>query len=185
MGSNDWTDRFGSVASSVCAIHCALCAFLPVAFSAVGLGFLLGQQVEWLFAIVAILFGLAALVLGWRQHRSTRVAVLLISGVVGIMISRGLEMGSDHHDHGSDSHHEVIEHTEATATGAHQAEEHHDEHHDEHDGADSDHSDGHDEGEDAAHLIGALVGVLAGLILLMGHLLNIRETRRCREECST
>ena len=165
MESNEWTDRFGSVASTVCALHCALCAFLPVVFSALGVGFLLGQGAEWFFSIVAILFGVGALAISWRQHRSKKVAALLIVGVVGIMASRGLEMGSDHHGHGDE---------------AHQADEHSDEHADEHS---DEHSDEHaDEHDDSMHLMGTFVGVFAGLLLLFGHISNIRAARRCREE---
>lgn len=187
MMSNDLTDRFGSVASSICALHCAICGFLPVAFSALGLGFLLGQKVEWMFAIMAILFGLMAMFLGWRQHQSKRVAGFLIVGVVGIMVSRGLEMGSDHHDHGSDAHHEEVGHAETAPHGAdHEGEEHHEDH------AVSEgkkHSDGHadheGEGEDLSHMAGAIIGVLAGLTLLLGHIFNIRAARRYREESIT
>ncbi len=170
MWSKEWTDRFGSVASSACAVHCAVCAFLPVAFSAVGLGFLLGEQTEWLFAIVAIVFGLGALILGWPQHKSKQVASLLILGIVGIMVSRGLEMGSDHHAHGGDAHHEEL-HPAGLPEGGdvHEAEEHH--------------VEGEAGHEDATHLAGALTGVFAGLILLFGHICNIRAARRCRQEC--
>ena len=182
MESNEWTDRFGSVASSLCAIHCAICAFLPVAFSALGLGFLLGQDMEWLFSIVAILFGLGALVLGWRQHRSKQVVAFLVLGIIGIMASRALEMGSDHHGHGDDAHHEALEHDGAADDAdAHDADEHHEEHSDAH----AEHGEGHDEHEDSAHLVGAVVGVLAGIFLLMGHIFNIRAARRFREECCT
>jgi len=179
MESKEWADRFGSVASSLCAVHCAICAFLPVAFSALGLGFLLGQDMEWLFSIVAILFGLGALVLGWRQHRSKQVGALLVLGIVGIMASRALEMGSDHHGHGGDAHHEASTHDgSAEGADAHEEEQHHEERSDSHAG----HEEGHDEHEDPAHLVGAVVGVLAGLFLLMGHIFNIRAARRCREE---
>ena len=170
MASDELTDRLGSVASTLCAIHCAICAFLPVIFTAVGLNFLLNQSAEWLFSLVAIAFGLGALILGWRRHRSKTVAILLTLGVVGILASRGLEMGSDHHGH-DDTHH-----GEAVADGA---EEHHDE-------ADHDeHGEAHDEHDDGAHTLGAVVGVLAGTTLLFGHLLNIRTFRRRREEVST
>lgn len=174
MWRKDWADRFGSVASTLCALHCALCAFLPVVFTVAGVGFLLSERAEWAFSIVAILFGLGALGLGWRQHRSKQIAALFIVGVFGILASRGLEMGS-HHGHGDD-HHEVQEHAEATED--HGAEKHHDDHAAEGD----DHHDDHADGEDSMHLIGAAVGVAAGFILLMGHILNIRTARRYREE---
>ena len=175
MESSEWTDRCGSLASTICAIHCAICAFLPAALSALGLGFLLGQDAEWVFSIIAIGFGLVALFLGWRQHRSKQVAGLLILGVIGIMASRGLEMGSDHHGHG-DEHHEPQ--ADADKGEAHGSEEHHDDR----GKAEASHDDDHGEHEDGAHLAGAVVGVLGGLILLVGHILNIRAARRCREE---
>ena len=191
MATGDWADRFGSVASTTCAIHCAICAFLPVMFSATGLGFLLGPRTEWTFAIVAILFGLAALVYGWRQHRSRRVAGLLAAGMVGLLVSRGLEMGVDHHDHGAHHGEEEEAHAEdhhGEEEDAH-AEDHHgaegdahaEDHHGAEEGAHAD--DHHEEDGDLVHLAGALVGVFAGLTLLMGHLSNIRAIRRCREEC--
>ena len=90
-------------------------------------------------------------------------------GIVGIMISRGLEMGSEHHAHEADSHHEVVEAAGSPdGHAAHEAEEHHE--------------DGHDEHGDATHLAGALVGICSGLILLFGHILNIRASRRCRQD---
>ena len=187
MWSKEWADRFGSVASTLCAVHCALCAFLPVVFTVAGVGFLLSERAEWAFSIVAVLFGLGALWFGWRQHRSKQVAALLIVGVLGILASRGLEMGSHHHGHGEE-HHEDAEHAEAS--DGHDAEKHHDEHaeegaghHDDHAEGEAGHHDDHAEGEDSSHLIGAAVGVAAGLILLIGHILNIRAARRCREEC--
>ena len=97
-------DRFGAVASSLCALHCALCAFLPIVFSAVGLGFLIGHEAEWVLTMVAIAFAGGALFWGWAQHRSVYVAGLLTLGIVGLLASRGLEMGSGHHDHHG-SHH--------------------------------------------------------------------------------
>ena len=56
------------------------------------------------------------------------------------------------------------------------------EHHDDRGKAEASHDDDHGEHEDGAHLAGAVVGVLGGLILLVGHILNIRAARRCREE---
>ena len=173
-------DRFGAVASSFCAVHCALCALLPAAFSALGLGFLLGHEAEWAFTLIAVGLGTGALILGWRQHRSTKVASILALGIVGLLASRGLEMGSDHHGHHEETHHADAEHKDGEADHGdekNKPEEHRDERGEEH----------HEEGgehDDAGHLVGALVGVLAGLLLFWGHLLNIRTTRKCQTECS-
>ena len=175
---NERVDRFGAVASTLCAVHCALCAFLPVAFSALGLGFLIGAAAEWVFTMLAVALAAGALVLGFRQHRSVKVAVLLGVGIVLLLASRGLEMGGHHDHHG--------EHGAAEGSAAHEEEDGHRE--DGHDKSASrkpkvhhnDAHEGHGEHEDAAHLAGAVVGVTGGGLLLFGHILNIRTTRRRR-----
>ncbi len=202
-----WMDRFGSVASTTCAIHCAICAFLPVVVTAVGFDFLFSPQTEWVFAITAIVFGVVALYFGWRQHRSKQVAALMIIGIVGLMVSRGLEMGSEHHDHvgaeshhghhGDQPHHEVAEdagsdHAEDGHVAGEDAHSAHAGEHEEHGEAEEAHAHAahageHGEGEEAhddfSHKAGGFVGVLGGLLLLVGHLLNMRAVRQCREEC--
>lgn len=154
-------DRLGAVASTLCAVHCAVCALLPALFGALGVGFLLSHTVEWGLSAVAIAFGAGALMLGWRRHRSRMVAALLLGGIVGLLLSRGLEAGSGH-DHGEGHH------TEAVADAHGHGDHGHDDHGHMHAGF--------------AHLLGAGVGVLAGLLLVAGHLLNLRETRRCNAD---
>ena len=168
-------DRFGAVASSLCAAHCALCALLPAAFSALGLGFLMGHEAEWVFTLIAVVLGLCALVLGWRQHRSFRVAGLLAIGIVGLLASRGLEMGSEHHGHHDEVHHAKVEDGSSHANEA-------EDHHEEEQGKDEDHHVSLEQDE-TGHLAGASVGVLAGLLLFLGHILNIRTMRKCPSPC--
>lgn len=154
-------DRFGAVASSVCAVHCAVCALLPAAFAAFGLGVLLGHEAEWVFTIIAVLCAGAALGLGWQRHRSPHVALMLLLGISGLLASRGLEAGDDHDDH--DGHHgAAVHHGEHDGESHVQRREHHDE---------------------AGHAVGTAVGVFGGLLLVSGHILNIHTTRRCRNEC--
>ena len=174
-----WTDRFGAVASSLCALHCAICALLPAVFAVLGVGFLLSHEVEWLLTLVAVLFGSAALNLVWRTHRSRRVAGLLIVGIIGLLASRGLEMGAEHDDHHGDESHAHAEHADEHHTASEEEHDHETEeggHHDE--GEEDGH---HGEGEDVMHLLGAGVGVLSGLLLFLGHLFNIRAARRRRK----
>ena len=170
-------DRFGAIASSLCALHCALCAFLPAIFAVLGLGFLLTHQAEWLLTIIAVLFGSWALGLAWRTHRSSQVLGLLLVGIIGLLASRGMEMGADHGDHHGETPH--ADHGEDE-----HAEEGHeavgDGHPHDHMGVDRGH-DAHGE-EDSLHVLGAGVGVLSGLLLFFGHLLNIRTARSIRED---
>ena len=180
---NFWTDRFGAVASSLCALHCAVCALLPTIFAALGVGFLLTHEAEWFLNIVAILFGAFALRLTRKTHRSRQVMVFLCVGIVGLLIGRGLEMAADHGHHGGehDAHAEVGDHHE---DGHHddgekaEQEPDHEEHG--HEDEEAEHADGHDDHAegDGLHMLGAGVGVLSGLLLFFGHLLNLRNLRR-------
>ena len=172
----DWTDRFGAVASSLCAIHCALCAIGGI-FATIGLESLEeNHSLEWWLTLVAVAFGLAALYFGWRHHRSRNVLILIVAGILALGVSRGLEMSSGHHDgdkqaegkkhEGEEHHNEEGAHAEKSAEGDHEG---HDDHGHEHGGI--------------LHDVGAGTGVLGGILLFLGHLANLRATRRWREEC--
>jgi len=190
-------DRFGAVASSLCAVHCAAVALLPLAFGALGLSFLAGHTAEWGFTLLAIVFAVFAMNMSWRKNRSVPVTALLVIGIVGLLASRFIEMSSgDHGHHGhqeqvAETHYKSPEHdSEHHESGAKKNAKEHDEHkeehksehggHDEH-GAHDDHG-GHGEHEGIGHALGTVVGVLAGLLLFLGHILNLRATRR-REAC--
>ncbi|MEO1269068.1 MAG: MerC domain-containing protein, partial [Myxococcota bacterium] len=179
-------DRFGAFASSLCAVHCAVSALIPAAFGALGLGFLLGHEAEWVLTLVAIAFALGTLALGWRRHRSVGVALLLVLGVVGLLVSRGLEMGSEHH-HGEAAHAHAAEDSD-TAPHAPKGTSIHD-HEPPRDEADPEKEDHHDApvgaaSEQALSFVGPAVGICAGLLLLAGHLLNLRALRRFRSACA-
>ncbi|MDA8016917.1 MAG: MerC family mercury resistance protein [Thermoanaerobaculia bacterium] len=115
-------DRIGVFASSACAAHCALSAFLPSALGALGLGVLLGHEAEWGFVLVAVAFAATALLLGWLRHRSGFVAAVLAIGIGGLLLARMME--------------------EAGSSGA-----------------------------------GTATGLLAGVVLVTGHLSNLRASR--------
>ncbi len=171
-------DRLGTVASSLCAVHCAVVAILRAAFGGLGLRFLLGHEAEWAFTLVAIALASAALTLGWRRHRSLLVAALLALGMVGLLVSRGLEMGPAHHVHHSASPDATVGWTPSHSdAAAHEPDEH---------GAKL--AEVHHKSlvvhTNATHVSGTVVGVLAGLLLLLGHLLNIRAVRGCRAGCA-
>ncbi len=168
--TNGWTDRLGAVASSVCALHCAVCALLPALFASMGIGFLLSHEVEWVLTIAAILFGCVALSMAWRTHRSAQAAFFLLLGTVGLLASRGIEMTLVHDDFESvsveqanDPHSNSAVHRTWTSS--------------------VEDSRPHHSDEAGSHLVGAGVGVGSGLLLVLGHLLNIRAARRCREQC--
>lgn len=161
-------DRFGAVASSLCAAHCFICALAPAAFGALGVGALLSEGAEWFFTLIAVAFAIAALLVGWRRNLSPRLfATLLLIGIAGLLAARGIE-GLAGHDHG--------DHAAPMALAATHT----------HDAAHATAAAPYQPATAAAprgeylHALGAAVGVLAGLLLVAGHLVNLRAVRRCR-----
>jgi len=160
-------DRCGAVASTVCALHCAACAFIPATFGALGLDFLLNHEAEWALTLFAVSLGLAAMYLGWKRHGKGFILLPLALGIVGLLAARGLEAGGGHeHGHGHETHHEASE------KSAHEGEQHAsgEDDHSEDKHEDSDH---HEDG----HILIEVLGIGAGFILVFGHFLNLRELR--------
>lgn len=89
-------DRLGVVASSVCAVHCALGALLPGVVSAMGLTMLLSHEAEWALTAAAVAFAATALVFGWRRHRSGAVMGALAIGIAGLVAARVVEEAGAH-----------------------------------------------------------------------------------------
>ncbi len=84
-------DQAGATASCLCALHCAICAIAPAALAVLGLDMLLGEETEWALTTVAVLFAVAAMIVGWRRHRSISVALLLGLGALALLGSRFAE----------------------------------------------------------------------------------------------
>jgi hypothetical protein len=95
-GRGDAIDRFGMLASTLCAAHCALCALLPALLGTLGLGVLSSHEAEWGFTLVAVVLALGALWLGYRRHRSGRIAVVFGVGIVALVLSRFIEAFAGH-----------------------------------------------------------------------------------------
>ena len=147
-------DRFGAFASTACAIHCAVCVLSVGGFATIGLDFLDEHEAEWMLTVLAVVFGVLGLLLGWRQHKQPLVAALLGIGIAGLIAVRLME-GGDHHEEGEEA--------EAVAEVAEETDE--EEGHD-------DHEEGHDD-----HGPGESLGIVAGLILMAGHVGNLKAMR--------
>ena len=160
-------DGLGKFASGLCAVHCALCAFLPGLFALIGLEILVGHEAEWGFTIVAIVFALGALLIGFRKHQSPRIAALFAVGIIGLLGSRFLEEMEGHEGHG-----ESVEHAEKENHGEE------DKHADE---------EGHaeEEGHDDHHGLGLglALGLGSGALLVFSHFQNAAAIRGCEEDC--
>ena len=89
-------DRLGTIASSVCALHCALCALAPALLTLSGLGVLISHEFEWAFTLVAAILAIAAAVKGVCPCGSWKAPAMLFTGVIVLSIARFSEaLGSD------------------------------------------------------------------------------------------
>jgi hypothetical protein len=84
-------DRLGTVASSVCALHCALCAIAPSLLTVLGLGALVSHSAEWGFTIIASALAVAAAIKGGCACGSWKAPTLLFAGVIILVMSRFME----------------------------------------------------------------------------------------------
>ncbi len=94
--NNPTVDRFGALASGLCALHCAITALLPSILATLGLSALLGHHAEWGFTLVAASLAFLALVLSWRRYQSLGAVVLLGTGIFGLFLARFLEEAEVH-----------------------------------------------------------------------------------------
>lgn len=74
-------DRVGIVASTLCAIHCALLPVAAALLPALGLGAGGWVDVDQGFVVFASVLALATLGLGWRRHRAFHAFALLVPGL--------------------------------------------------------------------------------------------------------
>ncbi len=91
---NRFVDRFGALASFLCAVHCAL---LPVVFGvlpALELAFLSDHRIERTFVAFAVALATTSLLFGLRRHGSWRAFWVLIPGIA--LLVAGLLVGDSH-----------------------------------------------------------------------------------------
>lgn len=90
LGSNVRLDAVGAVMSASCAVHCGLSALVPAVLGAMGLGALVGHEVEWLLTGCAATVAFVAAFYGYRRHRNlwltVQLTVLAIALVTALML---------------------------------------------------------------------------------------------------
>lgn len=80
-------DQLGSIASVLCAIHCAISGFAIGLISTVGLNFLASEGAEIAFVVVTLTIGSIAIFSGYRRHHQKWPAALFGFGAFLIGIS--------------------------------------------------------------------------------------------------
>lgn len=76
-----FADRLGTVASFLCALHCAALPFVLALLPALGLGFLADHGFERGFIVVATMLATATLIYGYKRHRIGRAFLFLLPGL--------------------------------------------------------------------------------------------------------
>jgi len=89
-------DRLGLIASSLCAVHCALTPVLLAVLPVVGLNAGGWIDTDQAFVVFATLLGATTLTLGWRRHRAFRAWMFLLPGLALVWIGSFSTL----HDHG-------------------------------------------------------------------------------------
>tara|TARA_Y100000588_G_scaffold91263_1_gene98502 strand:+ start:224 stop:613 length:390 start_codon:yes stop_codon:yes gene_type:complete len=91
LGNRVALDRLGTIASSVCALHCALCAFAPALLPLSGFGVLVSHGAEWGFTLVATVLAIAAAIKGYCSCGAWKAPAMLLTGGIVLFIARFTE----------------------------------------------------------------------------------------------
>lgn len=67
--------------SVICALHCAMAPMLASVLPALGLGVLVGSDLDQAFAVFVGLLGVSTLTVGYRRHRAFHAWLLLVPGI--------------------------------------------------------------------------------------------------------
>ena len=104
-------DRYGAVASFICAVHCLLTSVAFSLLSVTGLGWLGSPATDLVFGVIAITVGAFAIRNGYRHHKSYLPAILFGLGLFMVFLSHfvfGHSHGTEHshvgHSHSNFEH---------------------------------------------------------------------------------
>ena len=81
-------DRFGGVASAICALHCLTISFVPSLLSNVQFLSSYNEVLEWGFFSFALVFALSSLIFNWKKHKNIMVLIGLVLGICILTLGR-------------------------------------------------------------------------------------------------
>jgi hypothetical protein len=81
-------DRWGTIASTLCAVHCAITGIAVSVFSIIGFSAFQSPAIEWGFVTFALTFGCWAASRGFRIHHSWQPIAIFLVGFSLLVISR-------------------------------------------------------------------------------------------------
>jgi hypothetical protein len=88
VAPRSWIDSLGSTVSIACAIQCSVFPLLIGVLPLLGLGFLLGDDVEKVFLGTSVVLGVSSFTWGFRYHQRFYIFVFLVSAFALIGVGR-------------------------------------------------------------------------------------------------
>lgn len=84
-------DRLGTIASFLCAVHCAITGIAVSVLSVIGFTYLQSPLLEWGFLGFALVFGGWAVVRGYGIHKAFTPALIFVAGFLLLVVSHVVE----------------------------------------------------------------------------------------------
>jgi MerC mercury resistance protein len=84
-------DTFGTAASLLCAVHCAVTPVAMASLPLLGLEFIGAEATEYALVGLSIVVGSVSLVLGYRRHRSVPTLAVFSCGLTLLVLGRVTE----------------------------------------------------------------------------------------------
>lgn len=168
-------DFIGMLAGLLCATHCLVSVTAPLLISLLGLGSLFSHTAEIMFILFGVTTAVLTMLFGTSDHAAPKVRIILSLGIIALLSSQYLEIGSDHHE---DRHHvssgssdettESNTHDHEAALLKVEAQNHK---------IDRVHNDNVHETEEQHSIVPIFMSVFGGLFIILGHFYNLRSQR--------
>lgn len=81
-------DKFGIIASILCAIHCAILPILVIFLPTFFLSLFVNEYTEWIFLMVSFFIGIWSLCLGYSKHKSIKSLTLISIGFTVLLTGK-------------------------------------------------------------------------------------------------
>jgi hypothetical protein len=81
LGRPLWLDSLGMTVSFACAIQCTLFPLLTGVVPLLGLGFLVGAEIERILLIISVVLAMGGFCFGFRYHKRYYIFMFLIAGL--------------------------------------------------------------------------------------------------------
>lgn len=89
-------DKAGIIASTMCAIHCAILPILILLFPVISLSFFITEFLEFIFLVITLVLGLFSICFGIKIHKNWKILFLISAGFSFILVGKLLHSHNSH-----------------------------------------------------------------------------------------